>query len=621
MAAKGIGERMLKRIGAALALLALSCGAAAAQSEGDAAAPQVQAGAPSFGECEKAVDEAALRAEVFDGSREAMRRAAFEVDYATVVQEAWAASDFDRRFAVIVDDKIAILRKDRAYLERLLDGNIPSRAEDMARRTADLVFYSPEFEELQEDLQKQIGARLEPLVASADLKAKSAAARCVQTFLSARYAASVRDAFDADLAAFESAAGIDAGGVGTSAAISLAGVVAAMLTVVFRRLVRRIVAQIVRRLAGALAARLAAWASVILGAALLVYELVAGADGVFPIIRDELVSDETRREIQNGLIEELAATGPERLDERATQIAGVMFERWREFKSAHRATLELADREPRFAAFLAEQPPGKFDALSTVVKALRAEAGSDAEAGDAAVMAALQSGLLADAIALPDAAERIEAAARSGLSVADLVTWRRLAGDRFDQAMDWRLPSALDPAELSPAELGRLLDLGSREAGLAIARLEPALRAEALETPSDQLRRLTQTFDGADLGKLFQAVRPLPQPGLRRSYIQRAAADPTRGRRMARAADAVAASADPQAALEMLLDPAPVWSPFALSRHVDQVVGGDVAPMVLVGRYGWGLAVAVGLPLLLVIGFLRWIGGLFGFARRRRDAR
>lgn len=620
------GWRPRAIVAAALcALGALGCGGDVAVAQSSAQPPglgsdvgTLGAGAPSFGECEAAVDEAALRREVYEGSREAMRRAALEVDYASVVADAWGETSFDRRFAVIVDDKIAILRRDRAYLERLLDGNIPSRAEEMAEKTAELVFYSEEFEALQGDLQNAIGARLEPIVASADLKAQTAAARCIRTFLGARYAASVREAFSDDLDATGGAVAIDSSGVETNAALSMAGVVAAMLTVVFRRLVQRVVRSIVRRLAGALAARLAAWASVILGAALLVYELIAGADGVFPILRDELTSPQTRAEIQNGLVEELAATGPERLDERAGAIAGFMFERWRSFKANHRAALELAEREPRFAAFMADQPPERFEALSVAVKALSAEAAAAERSGDAEVVGALDSGVLGEAVALPNAAQRIEEAAVQGLSLSDLVSWARLAGARFAQAVDWRLPSVLDPASVTRAEVARLLDLGAQGPALSVARLSPEARAEALTLPADQLRLMAQIFEGEALSGVFAAIRVLPEAGLRRRYYERALADPSRGRGLVNAQGAVRGSRNPRAALDLILDDAPLWSPFALQRHVETALDGEVSPLTLTHRYGWGLTVALGLPLLLLIGVIRWFAGFFGFFRRRR---
>ena len=573
-----------------------------------------QSAAPSFGECENIVNEEELRAQVAAGARAAMRAAAKAVDYKSVVEQSWSAVNFDAKFAEIVDAQIAILRQDRPYLERLLDGNIPSRAEEMAKKTADAVFTSPAFIALQTELQEDIGRRLAPMVQGADLKAQSRATECVRVFLGRRYASTVSTAFGAEAGTATIKPKLEAGSAGTAAVFSLAGIVAGMLTIIFRRLVRRIVAAVVRRLAGAIAARLAAWASVVLGAALLVYELVAGAEGVFPIIKEQLTGPETAKIIRTSLVEELSTVAPDQLDARAQEIADTMIVGWRKFRANHRAVLELAEREERFRKFLEEQPPENFETLSVVINSIK----QTPPGGDKAVLDALDRGLLARALLLPGIAKLIETWTPQGVSVIDLLAWRDRTGDRFQTALDANLPLHVKPDELSKPALDRLLSLNAPSAAERIAGMEEPARSEALELETAQLVALTTRFDARQLTGLFDSIRPAATPEARAEHLRTLLERPGLITRLDDAGTAVSSSQQPSVALEILLSTSSSWNPGAVLSHASSVWNGAVSPLVLVHRYGWGLWLIVLIPLIVAIWILRWLGRSIGLLGRRR---
>ncbi|MEM7677254.1 MAG: hypothetical protein AAF449_14735, partial [Myxococcota bacterium] len=190
-----------------------------------AASARAGSAAPSFGECENIVTEDQLRRQVADGARASIRAAAKDVDYRSIVRESWAAVRFDNKFERIVDAQIALLKQDRAYLERLLDGNVPSRAEEMAKKTAEAVFTSAEFIALQTELQDEIGRRMEPMVAGADLVARNQASECVRVFLGQRYATTVSTVFGEEARAARLKPEFKVTAAGTAAAFSLAGIV------------------------------------------------------------------------------------------------------------------------------------------------------------------------------------------------------------------------------------------------------------------------------------------------------------------------------------------------------------------------------------------------------------
>ena len=593
-------------------LLASSTAAAQAPDQATQAERPAKPGAPSFGECEQIVTDQELRTQLAGGARSSMRSAMKSIDYEKLVDESWSGVRFDPKFARIVDAQIAILRQDRAYLERLLDGNVPSRAEEMAKKTADAVFNSEEFKALQKELQDEIGKRMEPLVADADIAAQSRAAECVRTFLGSRYATTVSAAFGDEARLAEIKPEFNVGSASTSAVFSLAGIITGLLTIVFRRLVRRIVAAVVRRLAGAIAARLAAWASIVLGAALLVYELVAGAEGVFPVIRDELTSPQTKQTIQRALVDELKKVTPEQLDARADEIAGRMIDRWRTFRTSHRSVLDLAERTPRFRKFVEEQPPDAFERVSVVVSALKAAP----PGGDQAVLDALDRGLLAKAMSLPDIVQLSETWTPQGVSLLDLVAWYERTGDKFDAALAARLPLHVRPDQLSKRTLDRLLGLDDPRAAERLARMtEPSL-TEALELDDQQLLKLATLFDGRQLTGLFNALRPAANADARTALLKTVLSKPGLISRLDRAGDAVAASEQPSTALDILLSQSSTWDPNALLKHATSVYSGEVAPMVLIYRYGWGLLLIVGLPLLVGLWALKQVFQLLGLIGR-----
>lgn len=568
-----------------------------------------RSGAPSFSECEHIASDRALRAQIAQGARATLRAAAESIDYRELVEASWESVRFDLKFARIVDAQIAILRRDRMYLERLLDGNIPSRAEEMAKRTTGAVFDSPEFRALQEELQEDLGGRMEPLVAAADLQAHTRATECIRVFLGQRYASSVSEAFGTEARAARLQLEALESGAGTSAAFSLAAVLAGMLTVVFRRLVRRTVAAIVRRLAGALAARLAAWASVVLGAALLAYELVAGADGVFPLVREELTGHETKLLVQNALIDELSKVAPGQLDARADEIAGRLIDRWRRFQADHRAVLDLAERDAAFKRFVEAHPPEDFERLSAVVKAVKAAP----PGGDEVVLDLLRRGLLARALALPSAGEAVETWMPRGVSLEDLIAWYDRTAERFEVALANRLPAHVEPHALSDAALDRLLSFQNPRTAARIAAMTERSRAELLELDTDQLLALTAQFDDRQLSRIFDALRPIASPTDRAAYLRTLQDEPFVLERLEMGSEAVAASRDPSHALRILLKGSHPLPPVA---DLAAVYEGRVAPMVLVHRYGWGLALTFGLPLLFVLWLAHWVGRLTGLLRR-----
>ncbi|MEM7678490.1 MAG: hypothetical protein AAF449_21070, partial [Myxococcota bacterium] len=392
---------------------------------------------------------------------------------------------------------------------------------------------------------------------------------------------------------------------------SLAGIVTGLLTIVFRRLIRRIVAAVVRRLAGAIAARLAAWASVVLGAALLVYELVAGAEGVFPVIRDELTSPQTRQTIQASLVDELSSVAPKQLEGRADEIADNMIISWRRFKEGHRAVLELAQRNERFRAFIEDQPPETFERLSVVVQAIKAAP----PGGDEAVIEALDRGLLSRALQLPEIVELSETWTPLGVSIIELLRWKDRTGDRFDAALAARLPLHVELDALPQPALERLLALRDERATGRIAAMNEPARTEALQLPTPTLLNLATRFDSEQLSGLMDAVRPARTKEARARMLKTVLDRPGLIRRLKYAGDAIAASDKPAAALGMLLSDSSMWDPKTVLKDLSTAVDGDVRPMVVVYRYGWVLLVIFGVPLFTALWILRKLASIVGLAR------
>lgn len=596
---------------AALCALSLAAPVASAQTTPSPASSPIDL---SLAECERADDDATLQAELAAQARATMRETTAAIDYRALVLSSWRAIDYDAKFERLVDAKIDVMRSDRSYFERLLDGNIPSRAEEMATRTAALVFESEEFDALQKELGAEISAGLEPAISRADLAVRTHAARCVQGYLDQRYAALVSGVFADDVS--DATFSLDANlGAGASATINLAGVLAAMMVVVFRRVVRRVVASIVRRLAGAIAARLAAWVSVALGAALLIYELVAGADGVFPVIRAELVGDETRIELQNGVVEALSDVGADELEARAQAIAEAIFARWRAFKDAHRAMLALADEEPRFRRFLEDQPRDRFDDLTVITSSLIKDGGSRA------VMEALDRGVLASAMQIPGIGRHLEAWSPRGVGLEALLAWAEKAGTAFERVLQLELPAETAADSFTADDLAKALALDDRQATRLAAALGGEARRDYLASPRSTALQLAERFDAPETARLLTLSRLARTDVMRGVLVERGIETPGLVRRLS-ATDVAAAeaSAAPWKAAEILLDPAPIWNLGALSGNLSSIWAGDVSPLLLWSRYGWWSALFYGPPALLGFIVIRRVARLFRPRRRSAEA-
>lgn len=566
---------------------------------------------PSFEECAAAVDEDALRREAIAGAQSAISNAVGSVDYAAIVDDAWRAARFDRRFERLVDEKIEIIREDRNFIERLADATLPNFAEDIAERTTSEVFESSEFEALQVSLMKEISDRLQPVFQVADQAAEDVAAECVRVYLGARYAEIVQTALADELAG---AAGdeveLSVGATGASG--NIASIVGALLLVAFRRVVRRVIEATVRRLVGAVAARIASWTTIVLGVAVLTYDVIVSSDGVFPVIREELLSVETSADIQRTIIEELEAVGVDALDGRAAEIGDEMVRRWRAFEDNHRAVLALAEREPRFAQYLEQIRPQEFEKLSTLVALI------GAEGGDAAVMAALDSGELPRAMRIPFIDTQAAALAEEGVDLSELVGWADVAGADYATAVDYGLPTILDPTAIDRAGVRALLGLDTPAQARKVAGLGAETRDTLLRLSPDQLRALAGAFSGPELEAVMGALAAAPDAGARRLYLDRIVERP--GQALALTSPNVAGviedSRSPERALAMLLDPASRWDPFTFADHVGTVAEGEVAPLALAHRYGWAGAALLAAPLLILLGFLRMVFRVFAPRRR-----
>ncbi|MEM6669130.1 MAG: hypothetical protein AAF661_07915 [Pseudomonadota bacterium] len=586
-------------------MIAALTGQAAAQGTGlDPLALQ-----PQLSECGLEHEDPQLRENLRASSRLAMRVAMENIDFNRAVDDAWTSVGFEQRYERIIDDQIEVLRADTNYLDRLKQANLPGPAEEMATKTVDAVFSSTEFSVLQDDLQDEIGRRLEPDIRTAGLSAQNSSAECVRRFLSARYPGVVGDAFERQETLAVSFDSIATSGAG--ATINMAVIISGIIAVIFRRVIARIARAIARRLGVALAARVAAMISAVGGLVLLGYELIAGNEGVFPVVKDEMVSEETLRGMRGDLKRDLASAAPEEMNAVADQIAADLFEKWRRFKTDYAFVLDLRDRNPAFARFLAGRQPDEFFTLATLVGRLRADG------GEAAVLDAFETGVLEKAIGIPRIEEHLDAWAPRGLDLRTLVDWHdRSAGD-FEQVLTFELPTAAQPTDFSREELGRLLSIGERKGVLTVAGLPASDRNEAFALSDERLRRLAVRLDGPRMAAVFATTRALPDAGTRLLYLDRAAERPDLARGLVGAAPAVANSRSPEAALAMLMDPQPLYNVLAVYDHAQIVLDGEVAPQIPVYRYGWWLAVFLGAPLLIVFWILRGIIRTFRPAPRQ----
>ncbi len=558
----------------------------------------------------QARDETALRAAIQMISVRALKRGIANVDYRAVVGDAWRRGGLNDIVDRQVDLAVDQVAQETSWANLLQSLAYQQKAQELATAVAERVYRSDAMkaalEQLATGVGKEIGRQIE--FASADAGAPTLA--CLKAFVGARYGSTVARAVAGETGKEltvdpdKATAGISPGAVLRESSGGIAGAAVLLL----RRQLANMAERVGARLVGSVLARLVSVVAGGVGLALIAKDIWDLRHGVLPIIATEMKSTDNKNKVQDELAKTFAEQISGHLDEIGAATADHVIDIWRDFRSAHAQALDLAERNPKFKAFLDSIKPQTLPRLDEVVSLVLA-----AE-GEAGLVRRLGDGTLNEAVnVLPAPAMEI---ARETRSVDAGLKWAAIAGDQLPQVVELGLYRRTSPDTLTKSSLQRLLALNDRLATLRLAGIERSARDTLFELNDAELKGLAHSLTEPELATLSRYLTGL-QKEPRERVLRAVAANPGKMQSLAseRVRGAIVASSDQTAAVGMMLRSNASLDPAAIVEDFGLVTDGRVTPVLMWEKHPLVIVaalIAIGIVLLLLRRLL--------FARRRTRA-
>lgn len=496
----------------------------------------------------QARDETAFRTAITQITSEALRRETQTIDYASSVAIEWRRLNLDALIDNRVDEAVAAVRDETSWGRLLQSLASQEQAQKLATAVAKRVYQSADMRKAIESLVagvgRDVGARIE--LASQD--ATGPALDCLKAFVGPRYGSMISNAVtmdaDDDLQITSQSGGPDVG-AGAVLKNSTSGITGATLLIV-RRQMANMARRIGQRIAGSVLSRLVSVVAGGVGVVLIAKDVWDLRHGVLPIIAEQMKSIESKDQVRAEIAKSISRHINDHLDQIARGAADQVVAIWQAFRRAHNQALDLAERKPKFRAFLDDVRPERLAHLDEVVALLLERE------GEAGVVERLNNGTLETAVErLPDEALTI---ARETRSIEDAIGWHAVAGTEIPAVLKYELHKRALPKAFSQASLRRLLELDDRLAIVRLAGLETGARDTLFDLESTELKRLARALTDKDLAVLASYLTGLKQ-ATRSQVLAAVSEDPARiiPLKSAGVRDAVLASSDQKAAIDMLL--------------------------------------------------------------------
>lgn len=524
----------------------------------------------------QARDETAFRTAIQAISVRALKAGTANVDYRAAIGDEWRRIGMDEIIDKRVDLAVEEVRKETSWANLLQSLANQQKAQELATAVAERVYRSDAIKAALEQLAVGVGREVGKQMEFASQDAAEPALACLKAFVGARYGETAARAVVGDagkdmvIDPNKGAAEMSSGAVLRESSGGIAG--AAVL--LMRRQLSNMAARVGQRIVGSVLARLVSVVAGGVGLVLVAKDIWDLRNGVLPIIATEMKSKENKDKVQ----EELAKTFSEQIaghiDEIGAATADRVIEIWRDFRSAHAEALSLAERNPKFKAFVDSLPPGALPRLDEVVAlTLAAE-------GEAGLLRRLDDGTLGTAVnTLPAPAMDI---ARETRSIDAGLKWSALAGNDLPKVVELSLYRRTTPEQLSRASLQRLLALGDPLAITRLASVDRSARDTLFELDNNDLKNLARSLTEDELSSLSRYLTGL-QAAPREQVLRAVAANPAAIHALssARVRQAVLASTDQAAAVAMMLRTGGSFSAGAIGQDLRLVADGRISPVLI----------------------------------------
>ena len=346
-----------------------------------------------------------------------------------------------------------------------------------------------------------------------------------------------------------------------------------------------------QRLVGTVLSRIVSTAAGGVGLVLIAKDIWDLRHGVLPIIADEMKSPTTKQKVREELATALAEQIRDHVKEIAEKSGEQVVEVWQTFRRAHAKVLELAETNDGFKTYLNGLAVKQLPRLDAVVALILAEEGTPG------VIRRLDNGTLDQAVShMPPAAMEIAGATRS---LESGLQWQAIAGDRIDAVVANEIHRRAKPDAFSSGSLSRLLSIDDRLAISRLAGVSRNARDTLFELSNADLKSLARSLADDELETLAGYLAGLDQAP-RERVLKAVATEPSVLQLIASSnvRDAVLASRDQMAAVDMMLRPQGVLDPVAAYEDMMRAWNGPRLPASGLGETprrrghagpGWGI--------------------------------
>lgn len=543
----------------------------------------------------QAGDEASFKRSVEAISIRALESGTKGIDYAAAVADAWRREGLDDILDKRVDIAVAEVRAETSWSGLAKSLVSKEKAQELAKEVAERVYRSDAVKAGIEGLATAVGKEVGKSIEIASQDATGPALECLRAFLGPRYGATVAGVVTGDA---ERDFGIVAGTGGaevTSGSVlkqSSEGITGAAILLV-RRQLANMAARVGQRIAGSILARLVSVVAGGIGLVLIAKDIWELRNGVLPIIAEEMKSKETKDKVKEELAKGISEQISEHLHEIAAKSAERIVEIWQEFRRAHMQVLDLAERHPAFRTFLDGTKPeslARLDEVTTLVIGAEGETGA---------LRRLEDGSLKEAVQiLPEPAMEI---ARATRSIGTAMRWSDLSADKLGKVIEYEIYRRATPDDFTKASLSRLLAIDDSIAVVRLAGVSRDVRERLFELDAGELKGLARSLTEAELTTLASYLNGLEQ-GPRERVLRTVANTPARMQILAsaRVRDAVIASPDQSAAVEMMLRDSGAGVDTAIA-DVRAAWEGRIAPVLIWEKHPFLVVAALFVALLAML--------------------
>jgi hypothetical protein len=539
------------------------------------AGPRVPDAAVGYAACQT-TSETEFRAAIEEITAEALKKGVSGIDYRAAVNDEWRRLDVGRTIDTEVDKAVADVRDETSWGALLQSLGSEDKARELTVAVAERVYRSDAVKTAIEDLATGVGRGLGSRIEIVTSDAAGPALQCLQAFLGPRYGSTVAGVVTGSAGQqFEIGAGTAGGDVTAGGVLGqTAGGITGAAILVMRRQLANMAGRIGQRIVGSVLSRLVSVVAGGIGVVLIAKDVWDLRYGVLPIIATEMKSADSKDKVQDELAKTISEQINEHLGEISRQSSDRIVAIWRDYRAAHAMVLDLAERQADFRGFLDRV---RAEALPRVDEVTALLLASEGEAG---VLRRLADGTLDEAVnRLPEAAMEI---ARQTRSVDQALAWNSVAGPNIDKVTEYEIFRRAKPQDFTKKSLERIVALGDPLAVKRLATVAPETRDVLFDLDPAVLTAAARGLSENELATLSGYMTGLAREPRQRLLDRVAKAPEGLGAvTKPRVRDAILASADQGAALDMLLRSPQDDTPEALQNDLQLALQGQIHPELL----------------------------------------